>query len=268
MKEDIRVIEASEKNLDDLCNLCVSFEKRNNPDFMKGVELKKNWVEDMLRRWGSVAKIAYVEEAPAGLIQYVPIPDEMLVSIICIYVPQKEHWRKGIGRRLLTSLVEDMRNPKSWFGNESPSALITRPFSGEKPEQYPARSFFKDMGFKQVEEDPDLLYYPLKHGFVYRPVEQGESNYVPQQDDKNRIVIMYRPSFCPWGYVFLKRSEQEIEKIAPGVRVQWINSSEKPTEAEKRGISDGVIVNGRLIRSFVLNREAFIREVLAALKEE
>ncbi|MGY0288961.1 MAG: hypothetical protein ACUX7D_09445 [Candidatus Methanodesulfokora washburnensis] len=136
------------------------------------------------------------------------------------------------------------------------------------PGQYPARNFFIDMGFKQVGEDPGLLYYPLKHGFVYRAIKRSRPNYMPQEDGKGKVVIIYGPSFCPWSYLFLKKSGQEIEKAVHGVRIRWINSLEEPAEAEKRGISEGVIVNGRLISSFILDdREAFIKEVLAALEK-
>ncbi|WP_125672144.1 GNAT family N-acetyltransferase [Candidatus Methanodesulfokora washburnensis] len=264
----ITVVEASENNLDDLCMLCMPPDRKNDPVFMKGVELKKIWARDMLKRWGSVAKIAYVGESPAGLIQYTPVPDEMVVRIICIFVPYKEHWRRGVGKKLLTSLIEDMRSPKSWFGGKPPLALVTKPFPGEMPGQYPARNFFIDMGFKQVEEDPSLLYYPLKHGFVYTPVKQSRPSYMPQKDDKGKVVIIYGSSFCPWSYLFLKKSGQEIEKAVHNVRIRWINSLEEPAEAEKRGISEGVIVNGRLISSFILDdREAFIKEVLAALEK-
>ncbi|MEM3712933.1 MAG: GNAT family N-acetyltransferase [Thermoproteota archaeon] len=263
--EGVRIIEVSEDNVDDLCFLCIPSERLDDPSFMKGVELKRTWVKNMLRRWGSVAKVAYLEETPVGFIQYVPISDEKVVRITCIFVPSREHWRKGIGRRLLNSLIEDMRRPKEWFGGESSSALIARPFSGEKPGQYPARSFFKDMGFKQVEDDPDLLYYPLKQGFSYQPVKKRESTYLPQDDDRGKVVVMYAPSFCPFSYLFLKKAVQEIEKTVQGLHVRWINSWEEPAEAEKRGISEGLIVNSRLIRSFVLDKEAFIKEVLAAL---
>jgi hypothetical protein len=63
---------------------------------MKGVELEKIWARGMLERRGSVAKIAYVGESPAGLIQYTPVPDEMVVRIICILVPYKEHRSRGL----------------------------------------------------------------------------------------------------------------------------------------------------------------------------
>lgn len=267
-EESIRIVELSEENIGDLCFLCVPSERLSDLSFMKGVELKKTWVKDMLRRWGPIAKVAYLGETPAGFIQYVPITDEKIVYITCIFVPQKEHWRKGIGRRLLTSLIEDMKCPKEWFGGEPPLALVTKPFPGEKPGQYSARSFFRNMGFQEVEENPSILYYPFKPDFKYIPPEPEEVNYIPQEDDRGKAVILYKPSFCPLSYFFLKKSEQEIEKAIPGISIRWINSSEEPAEAEKRGISEGIIVNGRLIRAFVLAKATFIEEVLAALKEE
>jgi hypothetical protein len=96
----IRVVEASENNLDDLCMLCVPLDRKNDPVFMKGVELKKIWARGMLERWGSVAKIAYVGDSPAGLIQYTPVPDEMVVRIICIFCTiqgalEEGYWKKA-----------------------------------------------------------------------------------------------------------------------------------------------------------------------------
>jgi GNAT superfamily N-acetyltransferase len=262
------VVDVSEGNIEDLCRLCVPREREDDTGFAKGMELKKAWVSGMLRRWGSVAKVAYLENTPAGLIQYVPVPDEKVVRILCIFVPHEEHWRKGIGKSLLTSLIEDMRSPKEWLGGEPPSALVTRPFPGEKPGQYPAKSFFRDMGFKQVEGDPGLLCYPLRRGFVYRPVERRGPEYVPQEDDKGKVVVIYGPSFCPWSYVFLERSVKEIKEAIPGVCVRWISSLEEPAEAEKRGIPEGIIVNARIIGTFLLNdREAFLKEVFSALGE-
>jgi len=45
------------------------------------------------------------------MIQYQPKPDEKLVEITCIFVPNKENLRKGIGKTLLKSLLDDMRKP-------------------------------------------------------------------------------------------------------------------------------------------------------------
>jgi len=267
-EEATRVVDVTEGNVDDLCRLCIPPEGIDEPNFVKGVELKKRWAMDMIERWGGVAKLAYFEDSPAGMLQYEPIPVEKVVRIICIFVPHREHWRKGIGRRLLTSLIEDMKKPRIWFNNEAPLALVTRTFPGELPGQYPAQSFFMAMGFEQMGDDPNLLYYPLRRDFVYSPVEIRKTNYIPQEENKGKALIIYRPSFCPWGYVFLKRAEQEMEKAVPGISIRWINSLEEPTEVKRRGIFEGIIVNAKLIKSFLLeDREVFINEVLNALKE-
>ncbi|MDI7275317.1 MAG: GNAT family N-acetyltransferase [Anaerolineae bacterium] len=262
---EIEVRDLSEEGIDDLCRLCVSAADWDDPAFVAGRELKRRWAVGMLQRWGGCAKLAYVGPVPAGLIQYEPVPEERIVRIRCIFVPQREYWRKGIATRLLSALVEEAKRPKEWFGDRPAAALVTYAFPGEGPGQYPARSFFVRMGFRQVGEDPNLLYAPLEQGFTYRPVERGASGYVPQAEDQERAVLIYGPSFCPLPYVFLKRAEQAIHEVAPGLPVRWIDRSEEPEEANKRGGFDGCAVCGRPIGPFVLDREVIRREVEEAL---
>jgi len=255
-------------NLDDLCQLCITEDKRGDSAYMRGVAEKRIWAVDMLHRWGSFAKLAYVGASPAGLIQYEPIPDERVVNIHCIYVPEERNWRKGMARQLLANLMVEMSTPSRWFDNESALALVTRTFPGEKPGQYPARLFFTKMGFKQIGGNPDFLYLPLKEGFIYKqPAVEKQVEYVPQEGDKGKVLFIYGPSSCPFSYVFLKRAEQAIEGLSPGVPIRWMNRAEEPNEAAKRGNAEGCIVNGRYIKSFVLNKEAFQKEVMDALHE-
>jgi len=166
----------------------------------------------------------------------------------------------------LSSLVAEIRAPKCWFGNETALALVTKTFPGEQQGQYPARLFFKNMGFKQVGENPDFLYFPLREGFIYQTAEEEQSEYIPQEEDKGKVLMVYGPSSCPFSYVFLKKAEQAIEEIAPSIPIKWMNSVEVPDEVKKRGNVEGCIVNGRYIRSFVLEREAFQKEVMEALR--
>ncbi len=72
----IDIKDVTEEGIEDLCWLCVPPEKRDDPDFIRGVEEKKKWAAQMLRKWGSVAKVAYQGGAPVGMIQYKPIPEE------------------------------------------------------------------------------------------------------------------------------------------------------------------------------------------------
>jgi hypothetical protein len=109
------------------------------------------------------------------------------------------------------------------------------------------------------------LYYPLQEGFTYPPVEEEQAQYVPQQEDKGKVVIVYGPSFCPFSYVFLKRAEGMIREIAPKIPIRWIDRSAEPEEVGKRGSVEGCVVNARQVKSFVLDQEGFRKEVTEAL---
>ena len=235
----ISVREVTNENVDELCRICVPPEKRTDPIFMTGMELKREWALGMLERWGTCAKLAYRGSTPVGMIQYWPVPEQRVVRIHCIYVPEEGNWRKGIGTQLLSSLIEDVGEPKEWFGNEPAVALVTKMFPGEKLGQYPARLFFRRKGFRQVGDDPDLLYYPLRSGFVYRPRQERGSSYVPQEEDRGKTVFIYGPSPCPYAYVFLKRAERIVREMAPWISIRWIDATAEPEEVEKRAGSGG-----------------------------
>lgn len=268
MMNEINVKNVTQENVDDLCRVCVTSCVRDDPDWIRGAADKKKWAAEMFPKWGSFAKVVYENGNPAGMIQYRPSPEERIVRIDCIYVPVQSYWAKGIGSRLLGSLMEDVQKPISWFDNGRPLALVTTTFPGGAPAQYTAREFFTRKGFRQMGEDPDRLYYPLQPGFVYKPVPKKEVRYIPQDEDKGKVVIVSGPDYCPATYpYFLKRVEKYIREIHPDVRIRWIDSSEEPEEVEKRSISVGdCIVNARLIKSSVLDKDSFLKEVKGTLK--
>jgi len=266
--DEINVKDVTRENVDDLCWACVSPEIRHDPDWIRGAADKKKWAAEMLREWGPFAKVAYLNGSPAGMIQYRPVPEDRIVHIDCICVLAASCWRKGIGSGLLSSLLEDVKKAKSWFDNSRPFALVTRTFPGEAPGQYRAREFFTRKGFRQIGEDPDHLYYPLKTGFVYKPVAKKEVRYIPQDEDKGKVVIVCGPDYCPATYpYFLKRMERYIREIDLDVPIRWIDSSQEPEEVRKRNITVGTcVVNAKLINSFVLDKGSFQKEVGAALR--
>ncbi len=263
---EIRIEEVTEENVEEVAWFCIFPEWREKTEFIKGVEEKRKWTEEMFQKWGTFAKIAYRGKSLVGQIHYHPVPEEKTTYIHCIYVPDKENWRKGIARKLLLSLMEEMKQPQVWFDHQPASALVTRTFPGEKQGQYPARLFFADMGFKPVGKDPDFLYYPLKEGFVYQPLPVKAPVYFPQEEDKGKAVIIYGPSFCPFSFVFLKKAEEAVKEVSPEISIRWISKTEEPEEVKKRGDFEGVIVNARPIRTFVIDRENFQKEVQQALK--
>ncbi|MBE0431659.1 MAG: GNAT family N-acetyltransferase [Dehalococcoidia bacterium] len=265
--DEIRIENVAEANVEDLCRVCLP-QDEHDPDWMIGVEEKKQWAAEMLPRWGSFAKVAYQGADPVGMMQYRPIPEERIVYIDCIYVPPAKGLRKGIATRLFSALMSDVRKPMAWFDDERPLALVVNTFEGGAHGQYTAREFFTGKGFRQVGEDPDHLYYPLQPGFVYRPIDKRDAECIRRSEDMGRVLIIRGPNGCPATYpFFLKKMEKYIREIDPEVPIRWIDSSQEPGELSKRNARVGdCIVNARLVKCFVLDKESFQKEVQALLK--
>ena len=245
----------------DLINLCIPPEKKEDSSFLGGTRAKKRWADQLIGKYGSIAKLAYFESKPVGVIQYLPKTDERLVEIMCIFVPEGKNRRRGVGKSLLRSLIEDMNEPKSYFGNKSPLALIT--FAFQVSGIYPQHEFYERMGFKRIEEkNPFLLYYPMEEGFVYLPKKKS---YIPQEEDRSKALIFINPS-CPFCIYFSEKIKESILGIAPGIPTRLINGFEEYEEVEKRGAVSFCIVNQRPIESFILDKENFQSEVRDALK--
>lgn len=259
MKLEIK--NATLENLEHLINLCIPQDRKNDPLFLKGVEEKKRWGARAFQKYGAFAKIAYADSMPAGLIQYQPVQEEKIVNIDCIFVPEKENWRKGIGKALLRALMEDANKPSPIFNGDSALALVTWAF--KVPERYPQHEFYQKMGFKRVrEDDPFLLYYPLKKGYVYRPKEK---KYVAQEEDKGKALVFYDPS-CPFSIYFSEKIKDSLREVVPNIQVRMINRFEEEEEVKKRGQAPACAVNGKPIQTFFLDKENFQKEVKQALE--
>ncbi len=264
------IIEVTEDLIEDLCRVCIPADRLDDPDWMRGVLEKKRWALGMLNRWGSLAKVAYKDGTPVGLIQYRPIPHEQTVNINCIYVPHGGGAVKGTASRLLSRLMDDVTRPMNWFDERPPLALVTNSFEGGEPGQLTAREFFKRKGFRQVADDPDHMYYPLKRGFVYAPVEKKAAGYIPQDEDRGKVLLVCGPNGCPATYPFLlKRMEKYIREICPEVPIRWLDSSEEPEELRRRNARVGdCIANAGIVKSYVLDKASFQEEVKVKLGHE
>ena len=248
------------EELDHLINLCIPPGRKDDPLFVEGMKEKRRWATRLIERYGSIAKLAYLDSKPVGLIQYQPIPEERLVEITCIFVPEEENLRKGIGRALLKALMGEMNEAKPFFDNKPPLAFVTWAF--QVPGRYPQHEFYRRMGFKRVrEEDPFFLYYPLEEGYVHRP-KRGE--FIPQEEDRGKALIFYDPS-CPFCIYFSEVIKREIREVAPEIPVRTINMFEESDEVKKRGQVPFCAVNGRPIQASFMDRENFQREVREAL---
>jgi len=258
--EQLKIVEVGLEDAEYLIKLCIPPDRWGDPLFRKGMEAKRKWVPEALERYGSVAKLAYLNSKPVGFIQYRPRTEEKLVEIDCIFVPVKEHLRKGIGRSLLNALIEDVRSKRTMSGDVS-VALITHAF--QVPGRFPQHEFYKRMGFKRVkDDDPFLLYYPLSEGYVPAPREE---RFIPQEEDRGKVLIFQSPS-CPWSIYFSEKIKESIREFAPDIPVRMIDMFWEQEEARKRGEAPPAAVNGIPIKSFFMDKVNFEREVKQAIK--
>ena len=258
---NIEIRDVDRENIDQLINLCVPLDKKDDPLFIEGVKVKRRWAVKVLEKYGSIAKLAYLNSKPVGLIQYQPKVEEKLVEVTCIFVPEEENLRKGIGKSLLNALMEEAKKPKPFFGNDVPFALVTWAF--EVPGRYPQHEFYRKMGFKRVrEDDPLLLYYPLKEGYVYTP---REAKFIPQEEDRGKALVFYDPS-CPFCIYFSEKIKESIREVAPNIPIRTINMFEEYEEVKKRGQVPYCAVNGKPIAASFIDKENFQKEVRKALE--
>jgi len=93
-----KIKDVEPEDVESLIYLCVPPERKNDKLFIDGINMKKVWASKSLEKFGSIAKLAYVNSEPVGLIQYQPKPEEKLIEITCIFVPNMQYHRKGIGK--------------------------------------------------------------------------------------------------------------------------------------------------------------------------
>lgn len=260
--EKLKIRDVSSDNIDHLISLCIPTERSNDPEFIEGAAAKREWAAKTLKQCGSIAKLAYLNSRPVGLIQYQLNSEEKIVEIGCILVPEKVNLRRGIGKSLLKAVMKDVKGTQSLLENEAPEALVTRAFG--VPGRYPQHRFYQRMGFRRAkEDDPFLLYYPLKKGYVYQPKRE---EYIPQKGDKRKALIFYDPS-CPFGINFANAVGRLIREVAPDISIRKINEFEESEEVRKRGKVPVCAVNGKAIQTPFMDKDNFQKEVKQALSD-
>jgi ribosomal protein S18 acetylase RimI-like enzyme len=105
--EFCKIREVEPEEVDSLIYLCIPQERRDIPAFVEGANSQASMGREILQMFGGIAKMAYVDSKPVGLIQYQPKPEERLLEITCIFVPDTQNQRRGVGKALLNALIKD-----------------------------------------------------------------------------------------------------------------------------------------------------------------
>lgn len=257
---ELVIKDVSEDLVSEFSAFCVPTEKRENPIFKKGILLKEIWALENLMSGQKFGKVAFWEGKIAGIIQFKTFQDEEVLKISCLFVPHREHWGKGIASSLLNSLIVEAKILGKGNDGTIPSFIIVRPFPGEMEGQLSMREFFLKRGFRPSDDDPGLLIYTLKDGFQLKG-EREPPSYRVQDEDLDKVLILFGPSFCPWEFFFLKRVEGIIKKEAHQIPIRWINRAEEPGEFGKRGGFEGVVVLGNPMKAYAGDEKEFSQEL-------
>ncbi len=269
MKKQNRKIEIKnldESNIEDLVFVCSS-KKIEDPIHQQGISLKKQWLREMLEKYGPCAKIGYYNGKPAAQILYLPEKAEKtkasrredVLVINCTYNPTPEAQRLGIGKALLDSVIEDAKRGKTCLGNKSCRFILAKAFN--TGELLPLPDFYKKHGFVPTpKNEGNLLYLPLEGNYEPAPplVE-----YQPLKEDEGRAIIFYSP-VCQFSYQFAKTIESMIREVAPNMQMKAINEWKYPQESMKRN-NWWLTVNAKPIKTFFMEERKFKEEVKKAV---
>ncbi|MGQ9725724.1 MAG: hypothetical protein ACUVQL_01175 [Candidatus Bathycorpusculaceae bacterium] len=264
MQRDIKIENLQESNIDDLIYVCSS-KRLSDPIHKQGIKVKKKWLLEMLTKYGSCAKIAYYKNKRAAQILYYPEEADVtkahkrenVLLINCVYNPTSEAQKRGIGTKLLQSLIKDAKQRKTCLGNKPCEFILAKAFN--TGEFLPLPDFYKKNGFIPTPEG-NMFYLPIEG--KYEPI-LPIGNYEPLPEDKNKAIIFYGP-ICEFGYPFAKRIEELIREVAPNIKVEIINEWEKPEEYIKRK-NWWLIVNAKPIQTFFMQTETFKKEIKLAV---
>ncbi len=267
MPERIRIENLQESNIEDLIYVC-SLKRLNDPIHQIGIKLKRQWLREMLEKYGSCAKIAYYNGKPVAQILYCPEEADVtkvskrkeVLVIDCIYNPMPEAQKLGIGTSLLQSLIQDVKQRKTCLGNRPCKFILAKAFN--TGELLPMPEFYKKNGFLPTSEG-NLLYLPIEE--IYEPTKPVEE-YAPLPEDKNKALIFYS-SICQFSYHFAKRVEEIIREVAPKIEIEMINEWEKPEESRKRK-NWWLIVNAKPIQTFFMKTTKFKEEIEQAVSSK
>jgi hypothetical protein len=236
----------------------------DDPIQRQGIYIKRQWLLEFLKKYGSCTKIAYLNDKPVAQVLFYPeesipsVKDPRKDALIlhCIYNPFDEARGRGVASALIRSLVNDCKMGHTCFKGKPCTFICTRPF--DTHEDRSLSKFYTSKGFKHANNE---MFLEISSS--YKPRKTAE---VPSlNEDKGRAIVFYNP-VCEWSFPFALRIKDLLSEVSPSLPVHIIDEWRSPEESSKRG-NEQLIINAKPIRSFFTQREKFIREVKKALKE-
>jgi len=135
-------------------------------------ETKRKWFTEVARHFGNCGFIAYLGGKPVGFVQYGPVecfpsiskyddlipssPSRDTIFLACLYIPNKELRRKGIGTQMFQKVSSDLRD-RGYKAVEAFARTVDVP-SENIPDWYAGPwEFFVKMGFKVLSRHGQIV---------------------------------------------------------------------------------------------------------------
>jgi hypothetical protein len=258
----IEVKDVTKENIDDVFHVC-SRNKLEEHLQKEGICIKREWLKEMIEKYGTITKIAYFNNEPSAQMLYYPEdalpyiqnPRSNVVKIECIYNSNPKAQGKGVATELLINLLSEAKSGIECLEGKSPEFIVVNAFN--TGEGITMEDFFLSKGFNKVKKE---LYYEING--KYYPREKIK--YKSRKEDKDKSIVFFNRN-CEYSYPFAIRIKKELKNIDPDLPIEIIDVWDKPDEMAIRG-ENMVIVNSKTIRSHIGNKEAFTTEVKEALK--
>jgi GNAT superfamily N-acetyltransferase len=259
----INVREVTESNIDDAFSIC-SHNKLDDSLQRQGIELRRRWILETLKEYGSCVKVAYLDGKPTAQLlfypekaaPFIPKPRRGVMLLHCVYNPFKESQGIGVSTALMKNFVEDCRaKPRSLKG-DSCRFIATEAFN--TGEGIPMEKFYASNGF--VKRGEEMI---LEIDGIY--ASPHRLSYTPKPEDRNRAFIIYNPT-CEYSFPFATRVRDLLKVTHPELPVELINQWEDPSESIRLS-NHWLIVNGVKINSSLHDRETLNKEISQAVEK-
>jgi hypothetical protein len=260
----ITVRDITNSNVEDVFRVC-SHAKLDDPLQREGIELRRSWIRDMNRDYGSCIKVAYLDEKPVALLQFypeeaaqfLPKPRRGAVLLRCVYNPFEEARGKGASTALVKNLIEECKGHPMFLRGEECSFIASEPFN--TGEGIPMKKFYTSNGFVRM---GDEMVYRISS--EYKPSTKPVWN--PDHANKEVATIIYDPT-CEYSYASAIRVSDALLSFYPTLPIWIINQWQNPG-ASLSLANKWLIVKGTPINVGFRDRETFDREVKQAVEKK
>jgi|GEM_PF-841924 len=267
----VSVRDLTPDRIDDLIGICSPLDPEE-PGLRKGVEMRREWLRDMLSRYGAIAKIAYVNDDPVAQLMFYPEAadpsavgtSEHSIYLHCVYNPTTCRQRMGVGRALMGDFIAQCR---AGTGVCKGCRLIVAD-AFNTGEFLPMSEFYRKFGFKEfgAKQGPDQVGGTSTYLSVSgTELPRQRPAFSSIEDDLKRAVFFHSPT-CQFHYAFASRAAKIMSEAWPEIKVRLIDKWKEPVEYARRNAT-WAVVNAREVREGPWNETAFREEVSRALSQ-